>query len=71
MTMPRKRVDEQELLDKIRSLPPERIAEVDDFVDFLKHRDEDQRLVRAASKISEGSFSEAWGSDDDDDYDER
>jgi hypothetical protein len=28
----------QVLLDKISSLPPERIAEVEDFVDFLKQR---------------------------------
>jgi hypothetical protein len=26
------------LVEKIRSLPPERIAEVEDFVDFLKQR---------------------------------
>ena len=28
----------QALVEKIRSLPPERIAEVEDFVDFLKQR---------------------------------
>lgn len=28
----------QTLVEKIRSLPPERIAEVEDFVDFLKQR---------------------------------
>ncbi len=29
-------VDEQELIEKIRTLPPEKMAEVEDFVDFLR-----------------------------------
>lgn len=29
----------QVLLDKLQSLPPERIAEVEDFIDFLRQRD--------------------------------
>jgi hypothetical protein len=31
-------VEEQTLLTKIRTLPPEKIAEVEDFVDFLRER---------------------------------
>jgi hypothetical protein len=27
------------LLEKIKSLPPERLAEVEDFIDFLAQRD--------------------------------
>jgi hypothetical protein len=27
------------LIDKLQALPPERIAEVEDFIDFLKERD--------------------------------
>ena len=34
--------DTQALIDKIRSLPTDRIAEVEDFVDFLKMRMEQQ-----------------------------
>ena len=31
---------EKFLIEKIRELPPERVAEVEDFVDFLKQREQ-------------------------------
>lgn len=58
----------EELLEKIKSLPPERIAEVEDFVDFLSQRD-DRRLVQAATKLSEDSFHEVWDNEEDAAYD--
>ena len=39
----------EELIEKIKSLPPERIAEVEDCVDFIARRD-DRQLVQAAAK---------------------
>lgn len=36
MSVPR--ANAQALLEKIQSLPPDRIAEVEDFVDFLRER---------------------------------
>jgi hypothetical protein len=57
------------LIEKIRALPPERIAEVEDFVDFLRQRDEDRLLVRAASKLSENAFQNVWDNPDDAEYD--
>ncbi len=60
---------EQALIEKIRTLPPERIAEVEDFVDFLRQRDEDRPLVRAASKLSENAFQKVWDNPDDAEYD--
>jgi hypothetical protein len=60
---------EQELLDKIRSLPPERVAEVEDFVDFLHVRDGEANLARAAAKFSEEAFDRVWNNPDDADYD--
>jgi len=60
---------EQELLEKIRSLPPERVAEVEDFVDFLRLRDENRRLTYAAAKLSEEAFTRVWDNPDDADYD--
>ncbi|HEY0320236.1 MAG TPA: hypothetical protein VGC66_04630 [Pyrinomonadaceae bacterium] len=57
------------LLEKIRNLPPERIAEVEDFVDFIAQRDE-RRLVQAAARLSEESFSKVWDNEEDSAYDE-
>ena len=69
MSQPKRRADDRELLAKIRSLPPERVAEVEDFVDFLRLRDEEQKLTEAASRLSEAAFANVWESPDDADYD--
>lgn len=60
---------DQVLFDKIKQLPPQRRAELEDFVDFLRTREDDQRLVLAAAKASEASFSQVWDNDDDAAYD--
>lgn len=57
------------LLEKIQSLPPEQVAEVEDFVDFLRQRDKDKRLTRAAAKSSEKVFQEIWDNPEDAEYD--
>lgn len=57
------------LIEKIKSLPPERVAEVEDFVDFIAQRDE-RRLVQAASKLSEESFRQVWDNEEDSVYDQ-
>ena len=61
--------DEQTLLDKIRQLPPERLTEVEDFIDFLRAREVDQRVAHAAAKASESSFAAVWDNDEDAAYD--
>ena len=60
---------EQVLIDKIRQLPPQRLSEVEDFVDFLRSRDDGQRLAQAAAKMAEPSFAAVWDNDDDAAYD--
>ena len=60
---------EKSLIEKIRSLPPEKLAEVEDFVDFLKMRDEDRLVTLAATKLSEDSFRQVWDNPDDAEYD--
>lgn len=63
-------LQEEVLIKKIRALPPERIAEVEDFVDFLRERNEDRRLVEAAGKLSEDAFRKVWDNPDDAEYDQ-
>ncbi len=58
------------LIEKIRSLPPEKAAEVEDFVDFLRQRSEENRLSQAAAKLSEEAFAEVWDNPEDAVYDE-
>jgi hypothetical protein len=69
MSQPKRSPSEEDLLAKIRRLAPERVAEVEDFVDFLRQRDEEQQLTQAASRLSEAAFAKAWDHPDDADYD--
>jgi hypothetical protein len=46
---------EESLIRRIRSLPPEKMAEVEDFVEFLSQRD-DRQLTQAATKLAEKAF---------------
>lgn len=59
----------QVLFDKIKQLPPQRLAEVEDFVDFLREREAERRLTLAAAKASEASFAQVWDNDEDAAYD--
>ena len=60
----------QTLIEKIRVLPPDKIVEVEDFVDFLRQRGVDRRLSQAATKLSEAAFARVWDNPDDADYDQ-
>ena len=62
-------MSDQKLIEKIQSLPPERVEEVEDFVDFLKAREQDRALVRAAARLSENAFRKVWDNPDDAEYD--
>lgn len=59
----------RELIDKLEALPPERIAEVEDFIDFLKQRGTDRQLTYAAAKVAEPSLRQVWDNPDDAVYD--
>ncbi len=56
------------LFEKIEQLPPRRIAEVIDFIDFLSQREE-KVLVESTAKLSEKSFNNVWDNDEDSVYD--
>ena len=60
---------EQAIIEKLKGLPPDRVAEVEDFVDFLRTRNEEQRLTQAATKASAPAFNKVWDNSEDADYD--
>lgn len=39
--------DDQVLIEKLMTLPPQRRAQVENFIDFLKSREVEQRLAHA------------------------
>ncbi len=59
----------EELVEKLRSLPADKVAEVEDFVDFLRQRDADRHLAASITELSEGAFRRVWDNPDDADYD--
>ena len=59
----------QTLMEKIQALPPERIAEVEDFVAFITAREQERALTRAASAVSAPGFAAIWSNPEDDAYD--
>jgi len=61
-------MQDKELIEKINALPPEKIAEVVDFVDFLTYRD-DRLLVKSTFRLSEPVFAAVWDNPDDAEYD--
>jgi len=67
--MPAPKRSDDDLLAKIRSLPPERLAEVEDFVDFLRQRSDEGALSLAATKLSEDAFRKVWDNPEDAVYD--
>lgn len=62
-------MNEQAIVEKIKGLPPERVAEVEDFVDFLRTRNDDQRVTQAAAKAPVPAFNKVWDNPEDADYD--
>ena len=60
---------ESHLIAKLKELPPQRLAEVEDFVDFLRSRRGRGAVARAATRAAEPSFARVWDNDDDAAYD--
>jgi hypothetical protein len=56
------------LIEKIQSLPPDRLAEVEDFVDFIRLRDQERALTRGAAAASARAFAAVWNNPEDDVY---
>jgi hypothetical protein len=59
----------QALMAKIQALPADRIAEVEDFVEFISAREQQRSLTRAAAAASAPVFAAIWSNPEDDAYD--
>lgn len=61
--------DPHSLIEKLKRLAPERVSEVEDFVDFLRTRDEERSVARAATRAAKPAFAKVWDNEDDAAYD--
>lgn len=55
------------LLEKLKQLPPQRQAQVEDFIDFL--RDREEARSRAAAAVAALAFAKVWENEEDAVYD--
>jgi hypothetical protein len=57
------------LMEKIQALPDARIAEIEDFVEFIAARERERSLTRSATRTSETAFAAIWDNPEDTVYD--
>ena len=57
------------VIRKLQALAPNRLHEVEDFIDLLSHRDSDRQLTQAAMAVSEPALRALWDNADDAEYD--
>jgi hypothetical protein len=54
------------LIEEIQTLPPDRLVEVEDFVDFIWLREQQRALTRNAAAASAPAFAAVWSGAEDD-----
>lgn len=59
----------EQVVQKLQALAPNRIDEVEDFIDFLSQRDSDKQLTNAAMTASETRLNVLWDNPYDAKYD--
>ena len=57
------------LAEQLDSLSPEQIAEVQDFVEFVRLHGPERALTRAAAAASAPAFEAVWNNPEDSGYD--
>jgi len=55
-----------DLAERLQSLSPEQIAEVEDFAEFVRYRSQERQLTRAAAAMSAPAFEAVWNNPEDD-----
>ncbi|HSU06593.1 MAG TPA: hypothetical protein VLI93_13550 [Acetobacteraceae bacterium] len=56
--------DAQALIAKIQTLPPDRQAGVEDFVDFIRLREQERALACDTAAASAPAFAAIWSNPD-------
>ena len=59
----------EQVIEKLKELPPERLTEVEDFVDFLRQRNQDRQLIQVAMHTAEPLLKQVWDNPNDTVYD--
>lgn len=59
----------EQMIEKLEHLSPDRLAEVEDFIDFIQQRDRDKLLRQDYARASEAAFAKVWDNDEDAIYD--
>lgn len=59
----------ENMIEKLKHVPPDRLAEISDFIDFILQKDQENRLKRDFVQASEASFANIWDNDEDSAYD--
>lgn len=54
------------LIEKLKRLPAERLAAVEDYVDFLNRREDARRLLAGGAGRAEDVAINAWGAPEED-----
>jgi hypothetical protein len=67
MIQPQNNVDH--VFDKLKRLPPERLDEVEDFIDFLNQRRQETGITETAQRVSEPLLAQVWDNPEDVAYD--
>lgn len=63
-------MDKQSILEKLLNRSPDRLAEVEVFVDLLVHHQADERrLTHAAGQLATAAFTRVWDNPAGADYD--
>ncbi len=60
--------DANSIVEKIRSLSSEQLAEVEAFVEFIRLRGQERNLTSAAAAVSESAFAAVWSNPEDEAY---
>jgi hypothetical protein len=61
---------EDRVLEKLRELPPEKRAQVENFIDFLRAQEQEAALSSSTAVLSGPAFAAIWDNEEDAEYDQ-